>query len=112
VSRKTFIPVLGAAADIEIVTDATKPPGIFPGAIVMPESTPGSTVSVPVVAMAFPVAVMVAVVEMATPVVNRLTEMRSWPAGIKMLAGGTTVVLLDFNVTAKPPVGAGPESRI
>jgi hypothetical protein len=80
--------------------------------MLMSERTPGSTVSVPVVAIAFPVAVMLAVVETATPVVNRFTEIRSCPAGTTTDAGGKTAVLLDFNAIARPPVGAGPERRI
>ena len=111
-SRKTFIPELGAAADIEIVTDAASPPGTFPGVMLMSERTPGSTVSVPETEIAFPVAVIVATVDVATPKVGKLTVIRSWPAGISTDASGLTAADDDFNAMANPPVGAGPDKRM
>ncbi len=99
---------MGASPDRVTVPVEVTPPASEAGDKLRVAKIPGVTVNVAVTDAEPTLAVILAVVEVATPIVVILNEAEFSPAATVTLGGGKAQAFPDARLTTQPPAGAGP----
>jgi hypothetical protein len=110
VTRRWVVEPAAGAFSVIVAVEFATPPTTVVGFKVIDATCGGLSVSVAVFVTPLRVAVMVTVVAAPTETLVTVNVALVAPAGTVTLAGVVVDALLSDNVTAAPPVGAGPSS--